>query len=186
MTSYNLIQDFNEKCEFEVQTYNGISIIRETNSGYVNASQMCSSNNKRWRAFKTTNSFRELLEIYDEFILNTGAADGVKKLTPLKNAKKGVKPEFQGEYIHPKLVHFVAEYCSKRYAYMVSELMDSFNTSIHSTMKQQQLPDSVEVSKRLFEDLRDKAIKYNMLMHEQEEANKRANEHDIYCWCVRD
>ena len=29
---------------FETKTYNGISIIINTNDGYVNASQMCSSN----------------------------------------------------------------------------------------------------------------------------------------------
>jgi hypothetical protein len=38
-----------------------------------------------------------------------------------------VAPALKGWYIHPKLVHFVAEYCSIRYAFKVAEIMDLIN-----------------------------------------------------------
>lgn len=136
-----------ETYNFEKQTYNGISIIRETNSGFVNASQMCSSNGKKWRMFKETKAWNEILEIYDEFVATD---EGVHFRAPYFSASKGVKPEFQGEYIHPKLIHFVAEYVSKRYAFQVQQLMDSIDTAIHQNIAKANVADTVENVKPLF------------------------------------
>jgi hypothetical protein len=35
--------------EYERTTYNGISIIRQINSGYVNATKICSDNHKKYK-----------------------------------------------------------------------------------------------------------------------------------------
>lgn len=173
------------KLDFKVETYNGISIIRETNSGYVNASRMCSDNGKPWRNFTRTKYWKNKLEAFKRSSFYKDFEDA-RIRAPSFYPKNGVKPEFQGEYVHPKLVHFVAEWCNDDYAFKVAELMDSIDTSIHEQLAKNNLSDSVEVSKRLFDDLRDKAIKYNMLIHEQDETTKRINNHDIYCWGVRD
>ena len=47
-------------CTFEIKTYNGISIIINKDDGYVNASQMCSSNGKAWRNYKNTKSWKQV------------------------------------------------------------------------------------------------------------------------------
>ena len=136
--------------KFKSETYNGISIIRETTTGYVNASQMCSDNNKRWRAFKQTQRWNDILNLFEKYILKTGVSEDDRKMTPSFEAKKGVKPEFQGEYVHPKLVHYIAEYISIDYSYQVQELMDSIDTSIHKQLEEQQLEDNHENSHKLF------------------------------------
>ena len=177
--------------KFEKKTYNGIEIIVETNTGYVNASQMCSSNNKRWREYKRTNAWKEIIEIYDEFIKNTCESkifQGVNFPTPYFDIK--ITRDFQGCYIHPKLVHLVAEYCSKRYAFMVAELMDSINETVHAKLAKDNLKDtpanSINITEETFKYMQDVCIKYNMLINEREEAAKFANKHDIYCWGIRD
>ena len=135
--------------------------------------------------YKKTKDWRNTLEAFN-LIVKPKDSDAVRILTPSFISPKNVRPEYQGEYIHPKLVHFIAEYCSKVYAFKVAELMDSINENVHEQLNKQQLPDTVEISKQIFEDLRMKAIKYNMMLHHQEEAEKRANTHDVYCWGVRD
>ena len=138
------------KLDFKLETYNGISIIRETTSGYVNASRMCSDNNKSWRMYKKTKDWKSTLEAFNLIVLSK-ESDAVRILTPSFLAPKQVKPEFQGEYVHPKLVHFVAEYVSKRYAFKVAELMDSINNSVHEQLKQENKEDTPENAKPVFE-----------------------------------
>ena len=128
---------------FEIKTYNGIEVIFETNSGYFNASQMCSSNGKSWRDFKRTKNYVNKINAFKK-ILGAGIT------APSKVAKNGVIPRFQGEYIHPKLIHFVAEWISDEYAFKVSELMDSINENIHEQIKRENIEDKPENTKQLF------------------------------------
>ena len=132
---------------FEIKTFNGISIIVNKADGYINASQMCSSNNKKWRVYKNTKQWKQLIEVFEKHY-----KQGVQKLTPSYYLEK-VKPQYQGEYIHPKLVHFVAEYCSVEYAFIVAELMDSINEKIHETLNEKQLADTVENAKPIFNNI---------------------------------
>lgn len=136
--------------KFKLETYNGISIVRETNSNYVNASKMCSDNHKTWRKFKQSKYWKDTLEAFN-LVIKPGLSDAGKFWTASFLAPKQVKPEFQGEYIHPKLVHFVAEYCNKVYAFQVAELMDSINDNVHEQLQQKQLPDKPENTKPIFE-----------------------------------
>ena len=71
-------------------------------------------------------------------------------LPPTILAKKDIKPEFQGEYVHPKLIHFVAEWISADYAFKVAELMDSINENIHEQIKRENIEDKPENTKQLF------------------------------------
>lgn len=139
-----------DKLSFKIETYNGISIVRETTSDYVNASRMCSDNNKTWRKFKNSKYWKDTLEAFN-LVIKPKVDDAGKKWTPSFIAPKQVKPEFQGEYINPKLVHFVAEYCSKRYAFKVSELMDSINNQVHEQLQKNNLPDTPTIAQPIFE-----------------------------------
>ena len=112
---------------FETKTYNSVSIIRNTEDGYVNASQMCSSNNKKWRNYKNTQQWKACIEAF-----RTLTDEGVQKWAP-SYYLENVAPKYQGEYIHPKLVHFVAEYCSVEYAFKVAHIMDKINEYSQAT-----------------------------------------------------
>ena len=152
-------------CNFEIKTYNGISIIVNNNDGYINASQMCSSNGKFWRHYKNTKMWKSITEAFDKRYLNEKSSYYIDK----------VSPQYQGEYIHPKLVHFVAEYCSVDYAFAVAELMDSINNKVHDVLEKQHLQDTVENAKPVFNE----AVKRISLKIDIDLHNSR-------CWGVRD
>ena len=137
MTAYN----------FEVKTYNGVEIIINTIDGYVNASQMCSSNNKRWRNYKNGKMWKSVVNAFERRY-----SEGDQKWTPSYFLEK-VTPKYQGEYIHPKLVHFVAEYCSVDYAFVVAEIMNSINDKVHEVLNEKQLPDTVENAQPILVDV---------------------------------
>lgn len=154
---------------FEKKTYNGIEIIVETNTGYVNASQMCSANGKTWRQYKTTNQWKEIVQIFAEFIKPNEICkkiQGVDFPTPQFDIK--ITRDFQGTYIHPKLVHFVAEYVSKQYAFKVSELMDSINKAVHEELEQKQLPDTPENAKPVFDRKVDEIVQRGVELENQQ------------------
>lgn len=134
---------------FEVKTYNGIEVIFENNSGYFNATHMSKQNSKRWRTYKQTKAWNECKAIYDEFI----APQACGRKMPYEKISfepENVANQWRGEYVHPKLIHFVAEWCSKIYAFKVSELMDSINENIHEQIKRENIEDKPENTKQLF------------------------------------
>ena len=154
---------------FETKTYNGISIIINTNDGYVNASQMCSSNKRKWRNYKNTKQWKQVIEAFEKRY-----TQGAQKWTPSYYMEK-VDPMHQGEYIHPKLVHFVAEYCSVEYAFMVAELMDSINDKVHEKLDENKLDDTVENAKPIF----------NNIVHQIASVDKSSFE-EQFCYGCRD
>lgn len=137
------------KYNFEKRTYNGISVKFETNTGYFNATQMCSDNHKKWRNYKITKCWTNKVDafnrIYGEKSCALIRADGKISFEP-----ENVANEWRGEYVHPKLVHFVAEWCSDDYAFKVAELMDSINDKVHQQLQQLNKPDTVENAKPVF------------------------------------
>lgn len=82
------------KLDFKLETYNGISIVREINSGYVNASRMCSDNGKKWRNFTTTKYWKNKLEAFKRSSFYRFPEDALIRATSIK-LKIGVKPEFR-------------------------------------------------------------------------------------------
>ena len=134
---------------FKVETYAGIGIIIEQQTKYINASQMCSSNGKAWRNFNKTKFWKNKVEAFNRSSFSRDS-EGARISAPSITAKIGVKPEFQGEYIHPKLIHFVAEWCNDDYAFKVAELMDSINKQIHEHIERENIEDKPENTKPLF------------------------------------
>jgi hypothetical protein len=50
--------------EYERSTYNGISIIRHVNSGYINATKICSDNHKKYKKLTDSARLKTLIELY--------------------------------------------------------------------------------------------------------------------------
>ena len=159
--------------EFKVETYNGISIVRETTTNYINASKMCSDNGKKWRSYKQTNQWKEIEKHalkYIKFDDVGGPSNLGRTQFDIINADNNYK----GTYIHPKLIHFVAEYVSIEYAFKVAELMDSVNNRVHQQLQQLQLPDTPTNAKPIFEQTINNNIRFV-----SEDENKQ-------CWGVRE
>lgn len=128
--------------------YNNVSVIRDCN-GYYQASKICNDNGKRiidWLRLKSTQSlltvYSELLNMSCEIIEFTKELSRVRILT-LDNSHEDVTEQpliyqrfdysntLRGYYIHPKLVHHLAEWCNIRYAIKVSIIMDLINNELH-------------------------------------------------------
>lgn len=165
--------EFNEPI-FKSETYNGISIIVEQKTGKFNASQMCSDNHKKWRSFNKTKFWKGKLEAFKNSSFYRNEEDAQIR-APSILAKKGIKPEFQGEYIHPKLIHFVAEWCSDDYAFKVAELMDSINVAVHQRLNDLKLPDTPQNSNTVF----------NLIVDEEKDRLVSDNENK-QCWGIRE
>lgn len=140
--------------KFECQTYNAVSIIREQNTSYVNASRMCSDNGKKWRQYRQSKQWKQIEQNAKKYIQAPEKLVRLNLDGPLGALEFDINTgsnEFRGTYIHPKLIHFVAEYVNIEYAFQVAELMDSINNSVHEQLQQKQLPDTPENTKPIFE-----------------------------------
>ena len=138
------------KYNFEKQTYNGISVIFETNTGYFNATKMCVDNRKQWRHYKITKMWSNKVEAFNRFY-GKKSCGGILPDGKISFEPENVANEWRGEYVHPKLIHFVAEWCSDDYAFKVAELMDSINEQVHNRVEMIGRTDVPENTKPLFE-----------------------------------
>lgn len=134
---------------FDIKTYNGVSIIVNNETGYVNASKM-GSENRRTRKFLQTDKFQEICAFFKE--TSVRPKTGTPILEPILEIMN-VRNEFKGIYVHPKLVHFVAEWVDLRYAFMVSSIMDSINNKVHEVLEEKQIEDTVENTKPILENV---------------------------------
>ena len=134
---------------FTKGTYNGIAILIRDKDGYVNASKL-GNDTRRARKFVNSDKFNEMCKKWMKIRCAQKGAD--PEMTP-KYQLLNVSNEFKGTYIHPKLVHFVAEWVDLEYAFTVSEIMDSINDKVHEELNKQQLPDTVENSKPIVNEI---------------------------------
>lgn len=102
------------------------------------------------------------------------------EMTP-KYQLLNVSNEFKGTYIHPKLVHFVAEWVDLEYAFTVSEIMDQINDKVHEELNKQQLPDTVENSKPIFNEIA-KSIAPNIQINNSSTWGYRDSPYELDSW----
>ena len=144
--------------EFTKGTYNGTSAILERQTGYVNASSFCKQYNKRIGRFFETEGWKEYIK---EFCNEYKANSEVAKMPCHENSSDwwrfklhaGIPKQHQelrGIYVDPRLINYIAEWCSPKYAIRVAKLLDSINTSVHKQLEEKKLEDNVENSKKLF------------------------------------
>ncbi|KAI5524147.1 KilA, N-terminal/APSES-type HTH, DNA-binding family, partial [Trichomonas vaginalis G3] len=137
---------------FTKGTYNGIEVLRRDKDGYINATKMAREAGKlnHLNRFLNSAKMQEILEFWmNEY---GGAKSGSTSKQAFYELTKGVMNEFKGIYIHPDLVHFVAEWCSVKYAFYVKDIMDSIDKKVHEKLDEEELEDTVENAKHLFEE----------------------------------
>ena len=135
-SSINLFVNENNE-EFMTGSYNGISIIYRNEDKYVNVSKLCNKVNKSFYDFKRGKKWQQIIQYWTE-------NEGVGNFRPLYELHKNYR-NAQGIYIHPDLIHFVAEWVSIEYAFKVKRIMDLINErnqienkSLDDTIKQLQ------------------------------------------------
>ncbi|KAI5529910.1 hypothetical protein TVAGG3_0330340 [Trichomonas vaginalis G3] len=137
---------------FTKGTYNGIEVLRRDNDGYINATKMAREAGKLNHLNRFLNSAK-MQEILEFWLKEYGRAkSGSTSKQAFYELTKGVINEFKGIYIHPDLVHFVAEWCSVKYAFYVKDIMDSIDKKVHEKLDEEELEDTVENAKPLFEE----------------------------------
>ncbi|KAI5526036.1 hypothetical protein TVAGG3_0273520 [Trichomonas vaginalis G3] len=137
---------------FTKGTYNGIEVLRRDKDGYINATKMAREAGRlnHLNRFLNSTKMQEILEFWmNEY---GQAKSGSTSKQAFYELTKGVINEFKGIYIHPDLVHFVAEWCSVKYAFYVKDIMDSIDKKVHVKLDEEELEDTVENAKHLFEE----------------------------------
>lgn len=163
---------------FKEMTYNGVSLIEDETTGYVNITKAFKANGKQWSKYKQSMRWKDLEEAA-KIRINSGEWKVEEKWhRPQKDVFYDVNTgpnEFRGTYIHPKLVHFVCEYISVDYAFKVAELMDSINDSVHQRLNDLKLPDTTQNANTVF----------NLIVDEQKDRLVPDNENS-QCWGIRE
>ncbi|KAI5497604.1 hypothetical protein TVAGG3_0816990 [Trichomonas vaginalis G3] len=137
---------------FTKGTYNGIEVLRRDKDGYINATKMAKEAGRLNHLNRFLNSAK-MQEILEFWLKEYGRAkSGSTSKQAFYELTKGVINEFKGIYIHPDLVHFVAEWCSVKYAFYVKDIMDSIDKKVHEKLDEEELEDTVENAKHLFEE----------------------------------
>ena len=122
---------------FRRTTWNEIAVIQDVETGYFQASKICKDNGKKLKHWLENKRTDELLEAYASHLgkqiknSEAGIPTSVQnvliyqiKLTGNELVKYA---EYQGWFVHPKLVHHIAEWASIDYAIKVEEIMNLIN-----------------------------------------------------------
>ncbi|EAX76264.1 hypothetical protein TVAG_415210 [Trichomonas vaginalis G3] len=112
---------------FTKGTYNGIEVLRRDKDGYINATKMAREAGKlnHLNRFLNSAKIQEILEFWmNEY---GGAKSGSTSKQAFYELTKGVINEFKGIYIHPDLVHFVAEMVLCKVCILCQDIMDSID-----------------------------------------------------------
>lgn len=163
--SYQTIQNIEVNNEtFTIGTYNGLSITIRNKDKYVNASKMCNDVNKDFRTFCKSKRYKDIIEFWRSD--RSAQICAYHNETVKYELKLGYDNDTRGQYIHPDLIHFVAEYCSVKYSFYVKHIMDSINNSIHDSFNKNNIEDTVDNSCKAL-DIIEKTIYNNKQMYNE-------------------
>ena len=110
--------------EFKICSYNDVSILFRVRDQYFNATKLFSDGGRDFRTFKKGDRWRKIINEHEKRVQNGVCA---KMLGPIYEIKKGFSNDIRGQYVHPKLIHFVADWVSIDYAFKVADIMDLIN-----------------------------------------------------------
>lgn len=112
---------------FTRSDYNGVSILIRNKDNYINATKIAKDNNKSHQISNYLKS-EKWKEICNSFKENnpTQICVGCEN-KPYYVINSEGKCETYGTYIHPDLIHFIAEWCNIDYAFKVSIIMNKIN-----------------------------------------------------------
>ena len=156
---------------FTRSDYNGVSIIVRDKDGYVNATKIAKDNNKQKNFDKYINSdkWKEICDNYTKFGLpkKIGRPDNCVLFYVIKDGTQ----EIYGTYVHPDLIHFVAEWANIEYAFKVNIIMNEINK-----LKELKNKDGKENLQDVINELKDKNKYLRKKLHNTDKENKSLHE----------
>ena len=172
MNKTTTTEKINYKGELFIKsTYNGVFILIRKKDGYINASKM-GNETRRARKFVNSEKFDELCKMWLKYGSAPNSADRNETKISSKYELKYITNELKGTYIHPELVHFVAEWVNYEYAFTVSRIMDSINerAKLKNISDNENLNEIINKLNEENKELRDKIIEQEETIIEQEET----------------
>lgn len=152
-------------------TFNGISVMIRDKDGYINESKF-GNDSKRSRDYIKSDRFNQICQYW---IKNRSGRNCPHPNSLPKYTLTNIENNFKGVYVHPDLIHFVAEWVDIEYAFTVADIMNSINNKVHETLEKQHKPDTIENANPVFKAIAKKIT----LKIDVELVNKQ-------CWGVRD
>jgi FtsZ-binding cell division protein ZapB len=144
MLKNNTISCNNET--FIDSSYNGISLLRHEEDGYINASRLCRERGKEFTKFIRLKEWNEIIAIFDK------TPSRHIWQAPIYQLSSEYTVETRGYYIHPKLTNFVAYWCDIEYAFKVAEIMDLIDEE--GKQKNQSIDDKISEMQKENEELK--------------------------------
>jgi hypothetical protein len=121
-----------------------VTVFIRKRDGYVSAAKMEKDCGVEVRSYFKTDGWKRI-EIYWEKHCGKG-------LKAREMVNTGPKTD-HGTYVHPDLVHFVAEHCSVEYAINVAKIMNGINVVVHAELKAKGLKDTRENAEPIFDEI---------------------------------
>lgn len=181
---------------FIIHTYNDLEVVYRQSDMYINAGKLCKSQGKDVKRLFATDYWKnEVIPAYAEYISekitkpenrprsedsNSDENTSENELVLFYKLDSGYR-EFQGFYVHPKLINIIAQWCSIKYNIKVTEYMDSINEelTIQNTTFQQKLQEQQENVSQLQVELKKRDAGRIMLEGELEIIPKNNNEYRV-------
>jgi hypothetical protein len=119
---------------------NGMPVRQRAGDGYVNATQLCKAAGKRFNDYTSAQPTKDFL---GELSAETGIA-----VSELVQTRKGGDTANQGSWVHPDVAIHLAQWCSPKFAVMVSrwvrELLAAGHVSIDRSELRKVISDEVQ------------------------------------------
>ncbi|KAI5512647.1 hypothetical protein TVAGG3_0752620, partial [Trichomonas vaginalis G3] len=151
---------------FTKGTYNGIEVLRRDKDGYINATKMCQQFRKDFRRLLENKSWEEYFKAFCEEYTNP-RKQRVAFYTKFMQEFLMKSKQVRGMYVDPRLVNYIAMWASPKYCIAVGKILDSIDKKVHEKLDEEELEDTVENAKPLFEqEVRKNVLK--QIEHERE------------------
>ena len=179
----------NVNYEFVNATYNGMEIIYEKTTGYINASSFCKQYNKRLGRFFEKEDFKEFIRVFKQ---EYKVSDAMAKLTWHENNEEWWKfqlnanipkqhQRLRGVYIDSRIINYLAMWCSPAYLINVNKIMDSINEQVHERLEALQLTETPQNANTVFNLVVDETINAHRFVSDNENSQcYGVREHDNF------
>lgn len=166
MEIVNIIyEDINK--DFGFGKYGDFKVVIMKKNGYINATKLCSSGERRFKNWTYTNNSQELInEVSSEY------SDIITDFKPIIIVDNNHQQELRGTYVHPDLITHIASWVSAKFAIKVSKIVNSYFVREYK-MKNDEL---VKQMQNMSETMKRMEEQNNKLL-EQNEGLKKQNEH---------
>lgn len=145
------------------RTVGKLTIGQRRKDGYVNATSMCKASGKRLNDY-----FR--LDSTEAFLAELSAVTGYP-VTDLMQVRQGGKPQDQGTWVHPQVAVNLAQWCSPKFAVLVSQWVTDWITT-ETTRKAARSPwqtvreDGKETRRKFTDVVKDYVLRHPELMED--------------------